>query len=156
MKRIFTTAAGLSLAVFAAPAHAQTSDYETALRGQSMEARVGLTIPFGGDRRSKTSKPQLALITRRTQASSASVDWAMKPGLKRTEYVETRLALTLSTRPQLRLNGQEIYDFGGEHVPVSDEVKTAGKIALGAGLVVVAAAIVVVGIYAISYEPDDS
>ena len=154
MKHILILTAGLCLFGFAVPAHAQISDYENAIMGQSMEARVGVTIPFGGDGKSKTSKPQLALIGRRTQSDRNAVDWAMKPGLIQNDYVETRLALTLSAEPELRLNGQEIYDFGGDQAEVSDGVKTAGKVALGTGLVVLAAAVVFIGVFAITYDGD--
>lgn len=146
---------GLCIFGFAGPSYAQMSDYENSLIGQSMEARVGVTIPFGGDGKSKKSKPQIDFMTRRTQSDRTSVDWAMKPGLVRNDYVETRMSLTLSAEPELRLNGQEIYDFGGEQADVSDGVKTAGKVALGAGLVVLAAAVVLVGVIAITYDSDD-
>ena len=154
MKHILILSAGLCLFGLAGPAHAQTSDYENAIMGQSMEARIGVTIPFGGDGKSKKSKPQLALIGRRTQPDRASIDWAMKPGLVQNNYVETRLALTLTEQPELRLNGQAIYDFGDEQADVSDGVKTAGKVALGTGLVVLAAAVVFVGVLAITYDGD--
>ena len=78
-------------------------------------------------------------VGRRSNSSKASVDWAMKPGLVQNEYVETRLALTLSTEPELSLNGQEIYNFDGEQENLSDDVKTAGKVVLGLGLVTLAA-----------------
>lgn len=154
MKRLLLISAAIGLLGFAAPCYAQSSDYETALLGQSMEARVGVTIPFGGNGKSKSSKPQLALIGRRTSSDRASIDWAMKPGLVQNEYVETRLALTLSAEPELRLNDRAVYTFETEQTNVSDEVKTAGKVALGAGLIVLAAAVVFVGVFAITYEGD--
>lgn len=154
MKRIFLTTAALCIGAIAAPADAQSSDFERAMSNPSMEARIGLTITFGGDGKSSRSKPQLALMARRSQPRHASIDWAMKSGFQDTDFIETRLALTLSEQPELRLNDQAIYQFETESAEVSDEVKTAGKVALGAGLITLAAAVVVVGVYAIAYDGD--
>ena len=147
MKHTLIITAGLCVASLALPCHAQSSNYENAILGQSMEARVGITIPFGGDGKSKKSKPQLTLIGRRTQSNRSSIDWAMKPSFGKNDYVETRLALTLSGDPELRFNDQAIYHFDTEQADLSDGVKTAGKVALGAGLVVLT--VVVVGVVVI-------
>lgn len=120
-----------------------------------MEARLGITIPFGGDGKSKKSKPELALIGRRTHSNGASNDWALKPDLTRNNYVENRLALTLSAEPELRLNGQEIYGFGGEGAHLSDDVQTAGKVALGAGILVATVIAVRVAIYILAIATTD-
>ena len=128
------------MTTLAMPCYAQISDYENAVLGQPMEARVGITIPFGGDEKSKNSQPRLALIGRTTQWKRSSIDLAMKPSFDQNDYVETRLTLTLSETPELWLNDRAIYHFDTEQADLSDGVKTAGKIALGAGLVVVAAA----------------
>jgi len=142
MKRILLGIAGLSLTALAAPTFAQTSDFETAMLGQSVDARVGIIIPFGGDRKSKNTKPQLALMSRRTNTNRASIDWAIKPNFGEEAHIETRLALTLSAEPQLRLNGQGIYDFGGAQSDLGDGAKKAGKVALVAGAVMLTIVVV--------------
>jgi hypothetical protein len=148
MKRTFITIAGLCLGMLAAPCFAQSSDFERALSGPSMEARIGITIPFGGDKKSESYSPQLTLIGRRTDSGRASIDWAVKPSLGQTDYVETRLSLTLTGEPQLQLNGSEIYGFEAEDAYLSDGVKTAGKVALVAGAVaVVVVGVAVVGLF---------
>jgi hypothetical protein len=156
MKHILTLMAGFCVAALAVPSHAQISDYENAILGQNIEARVGVTIPFGGDGKSIKSKPELALIGRRINSDRASIDWATKTDFVQSDYVETRLAVTLSAEPELRLNNRSFYQFETQQTDVSDGVKTAGKVALGAGLVVLAAAVVFVGVFAITYESDDS
>lgn len=143
MKRILILTAGLCMTVLAAPSQAQTSEYENMILGQSMEARIGITIPFGGDGSSKASEPQLQLIGRRTGASRRSLDWAMKPDGGQDNYVETRLALTLSETPVLRLNDQEFYEFGSEQAQLGGGVETVGKVilvtAVVAGMVILVA-----------------
>jgi len=155
MKHIFMLVCAIALASIASQSHAQSSEYEAALLGQPVEARIGITIPFGGDGKSKNSKPELALMARRETSQRRNMDWAMKPDRLNPQYAETRLALTLSREPNLSLNGQALYDFGGSEAELSDGVKTAGKFALGAGLVVLAAAVVFVGVFAVTYESDD-
>jgi len=154
MKHILTLMAGFCVAGLAVPSHAQISDYENAILGQNIEARIGVTIPFGGDGKSRKSKPELALIGRRIDSDRAPIDWALRSDSIQTGYVETRLALTLSAEPKIKLNGQEIYQFQSGQEDLSDGVKTAGKFALGTGLVVLAAAVVFVGVFAITYESD--
>ena len=155
MKRTLIITAGLCMCGLSAPTYAQNSQYENAILGKSMEARVGVTILFGGNGKSKKHKPQLALIGRRSHPNRASVDWAKKPGLLQNEYVETRLALTLSSQPELRLNGQEIYDFGGEKAGVSDGVKTAGKVTLAVGIIAISAVAVFLAALAVTHDSDD-
>lgn len=154
MKHIFFLLAGLCVPALAMPCNAQISDFEHAILGQAMEARVGITIPFGGDGKSNNSKPQLALIARKANPERGSIDWAMKPSFDQNNYVETRLALTLSDTPELRLNDQSIYHFNTGQADLSDDVKTAGKIALGAAAVVVVAGAVFLAVL-VTADPDD-
>ena len=154
MRHILILSAGLCAAWLSTPCTAQNSDYENAMRGQNMEARIGVTIPFGGDGKSTKRKPQLEFIGRRSGSNQRSIDWAMKPEHDRNEFVETRLALTLTDTPELRLNDHPLYSFETDSAEVSDGVKTAGKVALGAGLITLAAAVVFVGVLAITYESD--
>jgi len=154
MKHTLILIAAIFIASFALPGNAQSTDYEKAILGQHMEARVGITIPFGGDVDSSNSKLQLALIGRRAKPARPSIDWAMKSSFDQNDYVETRLALTLTDTPELRLNDQTIYHFDTEQADLSDGVKTAGKIALGAGLVVITVAAVGL-IIIVTSDPDD-
>lgn len=133
---------------------AQTSDFDNAFAPRGAEARVSLTIPFGGDTKRAKSKPQLALVGRQYQSNRQSIDWAVKSSAHAAEFTETRLALTLSAQPELRFNDQLIYAPAAEQEELSDEVKTAGKFALGAGLITLAAVVVFLGVFLITYDGD--
>lgn len=71
-----------------------------------------------------------------------------------TQYAQSEFSFTLTETPQFALNGQAVYFGDTETAELSDEVKTAGKIALGAGLITVAAAVVSVGIFLATYDGD--
>lgn len=61
MKRTLIITTGICMCWLSAPSYAQSSSYKNAMLGHFMEARISITIPFGGDVKSKKYKPQLAL-----------------------------------------------------------------------------------------------
>jgi len=146
----------LILAIMAQPcAYAQSSDFDAAFAPRGAEARISLTIPLGWETKSAKSKPQLALVGRQYQSDRGAVDWALKTPGTEERVIESRLSMTLSSQPEFLMNDQLIVQPYQETEQVSDGVKTAGKVALGVGLVTLAAAVVFVGVFAIAYESDD-
>lgn len=149
----------LSLSAMPIAAQAQSYDYAQSEFRQDREARLSLKIPFGTQRQDETAKPKLSFSVRHYDPRpEGSEVWGVNrqqttPSLG---FYERDLSLSLSATPTLSLNGTPLILPNSERAEVSDEVKTAGKFALGAGLVTLAAAVVVVGVYAITFEQDDS
>ena len=110
MKRAYylILTAGLCLSGLSAPAYAQSGGYDAAQFGQTVEARIGVSLPFGGDYKKANAKPQLAFGLRSEQR-----DWAL-PSLRQPQDTrEIKLALTLEAEPNLLLNDQ-LMQFGGD------------------------------------------
>lgn len=122
MKRTLIITAGLCLCGLSAPSYAQSSEYENAILGQSTEARVGITIPFGGDHRKAQSKPQFVLGLRQETARPRQRDWALRPATEAANLREFKLSLTMESAPMLLLNDQ-VMDFGAEAAAAKGTVK---------------------------------
>ena len=124
-------------------ATAQSNSYEDNLRPQSAEARLSFTVPFGAQRSSPKSEARLEFNVRNYHAPrrSSAPAWVLRsPGL---EYTEARVGLTLSKTPSFLVNGRA-YEINEDQAHAS----TAGKVGIGAAVVV--AAVVVVGIIVVS------
>lgn len=118
MKRVFTLTAKLCVFAlctfgFSSPSYAQSSDYETARFEQSVQARIGVSIPFGGDYKKAHSKPQFALGLRHEAARPYSHDWAMRSVFEQRDVREFKLALTMEAKPSFLMNDQ-VLNFGDE------------------------------------------
>lgn len=144
--------------IAAAPlAAAQSSAFEDSLNPRSAEARLTFTVPFGGQATSAEKyAPKLGFGVRHYQnKGSYDFDWALNPNrISHQAFTERNMTLTLSQTPEFALNGKTVYIYDPETLPVSDDVKTAGKIALGAGVIT---AVVIGGafaLYVISYDGD--
>lgn len=108
MKRALILTVGLCMCGISAPSYAQSSDYETMIKGQSMEARIGVTIPFGGDYKKAQSKPQFALGLRTQTTRPERHDWALRPAAAQHDVRELKLALTLEAPPRFLMNDQHL------------------------------------------------
>ena len=140
---------GLNLSSLAA--NAQSHDFAQSQFRQDSEARLALVIPFGTERTDYKAQPRIAFSVRQyKQNDGLNNDWILKPGAN-IDFVENEFAMSLSGTPQFSLNGEAFYFADPEAAHVSDDVKTAGKIALGAGLVAVA----VVGVGVLLILTDD-
>ena len=130
------------------PSYAQTSDFERALRGSAPEARVSVTIPFGGDNKKAQSKPQLSLGLRQETARLKTQDWAMRNDFESKNFKELKLSLTLESSPKLMMNGQ-LLSFNADApaaAGTANALDTYDKTVLtviGASLAVIAGSIII-------------
>jgi len=91
---------------FSSPVIAQSADYDMEHTSQSVEARIGMKIPIGGDYKKANTKPQIALGLRSEGFRGRSGDWALRANTPWRETREFKLALTLEPAPSLLLNDQ--------------------------------------------------
>ena len=148
MRLAYVVTTGVCFFGLSAEAYAQSSDYESLRFGQSVEARVGLTIPFGGDYGKAHSKPQFALGLRQEIARPKSFDWALRPGFEVTPVRELKLSMTMEKSPSLLLNDQ-LLNFEGDALAANgtaDALDNYDKTVLtviGVSLVVIAGSILI-------------
>ena len=113
-----------------------------------MEARVGVTIPFGGDHKTAQSKPQFALGLRQETVRPKTHDWAMRPAIEQTDFRELKLSLTMEASPALLMNDQ-VLNFQTDALAADDTLNaldTYDKSVLtviGVSLAVIAGVIVI-------------
>lgn len=154
MKRVFTLTARLCVFAlctfgFSSPIYAQSSNYETTRFKNSVEARIGVSIPFGGDHKKAHSKPQFALGLRHETARSYSHDWAMRTVSEPRDVREFKLALTMETKPSFLLNDQ-VLNFGDESLAPEgtlnalDSYDKTVLTVIGVSLVVIAGSIIII------------
>ena len=127
------------------PSYAQSSDYQTALKGNSVEARLGVTIPFGGDHRKAQSKPQFAIGLRQETFRPKTHDWAMRPAFEETHVRELKLSLTLEATPTLLMNNQAL-NLGKDAPGTANALDTYDKTVLtviGVSLAIIAGSIII-------------
>lgn len=147
MRTISILTTGLCLIGLSAPAHGQSSVYDTAQFGQSIEARLGVVIPFGGDYKKPKTKPQLAFNLRSERPRNSQSDWALRPFTEEGEVREFKLAVTFERAPNLLLNNQ-LVSFGDSRQAPDDRLNaldTYDKTILGVigvSLVVIAGSII--------------
>jgi len=148
MKRYLILMVGFCMASIAMPSYAQYSDYENAVLGHSMEARMGLTIPFGGDQKKAHSKPQLMIGLRHDYSQIPIQDWIIRPTTDVSNVKEFNLSLTLDSHPTLLINN-DVFDFGikplEENYAASalDTYDKSVLTVIGVSLVVIASSILV-------------
>ena len=114
MKTIFTLTLGLGLIAFSAPVHGQSARYDLGHFDQSVEARIGILIPFGGNHKKANTKPQLALSLRGEGPRHHRDAWTVSAPEKGQETRKLKLALTFERTPSLLLNNQ-LLSFNGEN-----------------------------------------
>ena len=143
---------GLMYLGLASTAQAQISpDF---MNTSSVEARASITIPFGGDRKSKQAKPQFALglrseTPRSNNFASNHLDWALRSPFNAVERREVKLAFTLEDKPAMLLNDQVILSEGQLYAKDdnSGTLDTYDKTVLtviGVSLVVIAGTIIII------------
>ncbi len=120
-----------------ASAYAQSSDFDRAFAPRGVEARITLSIPFGEHKKTLKSNPQIAFVGRYYNETNGSIDWALKNAMGQENYRESRLAISFSSQPDIFLNDERLLQVLNDEAHMSDDVKTAGKVALVAGAVVV-------------------
>lgn len=146
---------------------------------QETRATIGITIPFGGDRRSAESKPRVDLRLQAAEIGSPS-EFQLSPTNylpDRSNVRETTLSLTFEDNPRFLVNGQAAgmshyahadQESGDE--PVADDVEsdegeregrtTLQKIGLGAaiagGVVLVAGGIFIANVLHCNGFDDES
>ena len=149
MRLAYVVTTGLCLFGLSAEAYAQSSDYEALRFGQSFEARVGVTIPFGGDYGKAHSKPQFALGLRQETARSKSFDWALRPGFEVTPVRELKLSMTMEKSPSLLLNDQ-LLNFDEDVLAANGTANALDKYdktvltVIGVSLAVIAGTIIII------------
>lgn len=156
--KLISTSLILGLNVMALTANAQSHDFASDQFRQDREARVSLKIPFGTERKDSKAMPRLAFSVRDYQpTANFNNSWALKPNSSTAQFgfIENEIAISLDQSQQLSVNGQTIYIMSPEDAQLSDDVKTAGKIALGAGLIVVAVIAVTFGVYIVAIATSD-
>lgn len=147
MKHLHMFIAGVCCCGFSMPSYAQSSDFERAFKDNAMEARVGITIPFGEDNRKAQSKPQFALGLRQETSRPGAHDWAMRPSFEETNARELKLSLTLEAAPTLLMNDQ-VLNFEKDAsssgtVNALDKYDKTVLTVIGASLVVIAGSIII-------------
>ena len=154
MKRASILTSNLYLLVLctfglSSPSYAQSSDYVTARFNQSVEARIGISIPFGGTHKKANSKPQFALGLRHETARPYNHDWAMRSVSEQRDVREFKLALTMEAKPSFLMNDQVLH-FGDDESLASEgtlnALDTYDKTVLtviGASLAVIAGSIII-------------
>ena len=148
MKSILMFTASLCLMGLSAPAFGQSVGYDSAQYGQSIEARIGLMVPFGGDYKKTETKPQLAFNLRSEPPRNSPRDWALRPFAEEGDVREFKLAVTFEREPNLLLNNQ-VLSFGDVRQAPDDRLNaldTYDKTILGVigvSLVVIAGSIIV-------------
>lgn len=148
----------LGLNVMAFTANAQSHEFASDQFRQDREARISLKIPFGTERKDSKAMPRLAFSVREYQPeTNFNNNWALKPNYSATQFgfIENEIAISLDQAQQLSVNGQAIFITAPEDTHLSDEVKTAGKVALGAGVIVATVIAVAFGVYIIKLATTD-
>lgn len=108
MKRVLMIASILSGISLCAPANAQSAGYDMPQLHHSVEARIGLTVPFGGDYKKVAGKPQLAFDLRSDGPRSNPQDWVLRANAEPRDFRKVKLALTLEPEPSFLLNDQVV------------------------------------------------
>lgn len=139
-----------SLLGLSAPATAQVVLHDGSQFNEGLEARIGLSIPFGGNYKNAASKPQFALSLRSENSRNLRQDWPLRPPASMREVPELKIALTAERAPSLLFNDQFLMNFG-EDVHADDERLGAldkyDKVILGVigiSLAVIATSIIVI------------
>ena len=149
MRLAYVVTTGVCFFGLSAEAYAQSSDYESLRFGQSVEARVGLTIPFGGSHKKAHSKPQFALGLRQEFAGPKSYDWALRPSFEDTPVRELKLSMTMEKSPTLLLNDQ-LLNFDEDVLAANGTANALDKYdktvltVIGVSLVVIAGSIIII------------
>lgn len=141
IKTALASFAGFTIMGMAVPAAAQSSNFEGAFNQRGTQARMTLKIPLGRTSKSSKEKPRLHFGVRQYYDSDRqNTDW-MRPSAA-PRFRETSLSFSLEKQPQFFIGEQAVTFNDSETAEASDGVKTAGKVALGAGVI----AVVVVGV----------
>ena len=148
MKTIFTLTLGLGLIAFSAPVHGQNARYDMDHFDQSVEARIGILLPFGGNHKKANTKPQLALSLRGEGPRHHRGAWTISSPEKGQEVRKLKLALTFERTPSLLLNDQLLSFSEDRPLPEGglNALDTYDKAILGVigvSLVVIAGSIIV-------------
>ena len=149
MRLAYVVTTGVCFFGLSAEAYAQSSDYESLRFGQSVEARVGLTIPFGGSHKKANAKPQLALGLRSEHPRNFQHDWALRSLSEPREIREVKLALTLDSSRSFLLNDQplrfeeESFQLEGQTNALDTYDKTVLTV-IGVSLAVIAGTIIII------------
>ena len=149
MKRTLIITAGFCICGISAPSYAQSSDYENMVRGSSMQARIGVMVPFGGNYKKAQSKPQLSLGLRTKTSRSELHDWGLRPAAAPYDEKELKLALTMEATPRFLMNDQHL-KFGDK--PLASEGTLNGLdgydktvlTVIGVSLAVIAGSIIII------------
>jgi len=149
MKRQFIVWGGILLFGTSAPAFGQSSNYELESLRPSVEARLGINIPFGGNFKKAKDKPQISLGLRGKTLRKSQHDWTLRP-LSGSQFSrEVKLALTLEDTPALLLNDQHLSFEEGSYSPdgTLNALDTYDKTVLtiiGVSVAVIAGSIIIV------------
>ena len=139
-RKVFATLSILATAQ-ATSSFAQTSSLEQEFL-RDTEARATITIPFGSQSHSYKDKTRVEFGLRQYKNTPQN-DWVLKSGsaqgfgLNHQGFIDSKFGFTLSDRTDFLLNGQAFEIETDEELRIS----TAGGIAIGVGVVLVAALI---------------
>jgi hypothetical protein len=116
------------VALLSQPASAQS--YRDLQQGSQSEVRVsaGITIPFGGQKRTADTKPQFDLgFDQRVQRNDVLLAVNPARANEAPEWRRTSLSLTLEDNPRMLMNGHQVARFNlTTHADEDDAGETDG------------------------------